>query len=299
MATWSEITESLLITLILWPLIISVPLVLTYNNLYQSIFPSSWYDTEAVDYWTKSYWPSPLGLSLGILAVIVGQVITLVYFVNWKRGKLTELHPIQKEGPPNYDMWEAMQVHLCQPEGFVMLGGYLSLTWMFGLMPASYYSFSGGISVKHVLLQLLVQDTIQATVHWLEHVASPAFYGLSHKPHHRFINPKLFDAFNGSVWDTLFMILCPLALTARIVPANAWSYMVFGSLYANWLTLIHSEYKQPWDSVFRFLGLGTSADHHVHHKLFNYNYGHLFMYWDYACGTYINPKDVKHFNKDV
>ena len=27
-------------------------------------------------------------------------------------------------------------------------------------------------------------------------------------------------------------------------------------------------------------GFGTAADHHVHHKMFKYNYGHLFMYWD-------------------
>lgn len=30
------------------------------------------------------------------------------------------------------------------------------------------------------------------------------------------------------------MILVPLVITARLVPANVWSYMTFGSLYANW-----------------------------------------------------------------
>lgn len=96
--------------------------------------------------------------------------------------------------------------------------------------------------------------------------------------HHRFTNPKLFDAFNGSPGDTFLMILIPLMVTARIVPANVWSYMTFGSLYANWLCLIHSEYKHAWDRAFSWLGLGTAADHHVHHKLFVYNFGHLFMY---------------------
>ena len=33
------------------------------------------------------------------------------------------------------------------------------------------------------------------------------FYRKSHKPHHRFTNPKLFDAFNGSPADTFCMIL--------------------------------------------------------------------------------------------
>ena len=101
---------------------------------------------------------------------------------------------------------------------------------------------------------------------------------MSHKPHHRFTNPRLFDAFNGSIPDTFLMILVPLVVTARIVNANVWSYMAFGSLYANWLTLIHAEYSHPWDKVFRYCGFGTAADHHVHHKLFVFNFGHLFMY---------------------
>lgn len=64
-----------------------------------------------------------------------------------------------------------------------------------------------------------------------------------------------------------------------------WSYMVFGTLYANMLTLIHSEYKHPWDDWFHAIGFGTPSDHHVHHKYFKYNFGHLFMYWDVLFGT--------------
>ena len=145
-------------------------------------------------------------------------------------------------------------------------------------MPSSYYSFTGGINWLHVFAQLLLQDFLQSLMHIFEHKINPYFYRISHKPHHRFTNPRLFDAFNGSFLDTLLMILFPLAVTARIIPANVWSYMAFGSLYANWLTLIHSEFVHPWDYVFRKIGFGTAADHHVHHKLFVYNYGHLFMY---------------------
>ena len=71
--------------------------------------------------------------------------------------------------------------------------------------------------------------------------------------------------------------------------------MTFGSLYANWLTLIHSEYHHPWDSAFQRLGLGSAADHHVHHKLFVFNFGHLFSYWDRLLGSYRHPSGVKHF----
>lgn len=275
----SNVAMQLLVTFLLWPAIALVPLTLTYNNLYEKVFPAEWFDTTPVDVWNRTpfSYPSPLGLSLGIFAVVVGQIFTLIYFILWKKGAFGELFAIQRVGAPEYNLMEALSVHLAQPEGFVMLGGYLIGTWMFGLMPSSYYSFTGGINWVHVLLQLLIQDGIQFVMHYLEHVLHPTFYQLSHKPHHRFINPKLFDAFNGSFIDTLCMILIPLMITARLVPANVWSYMAFGSLYANWLTLIHSEYVHPWDHVFRMLGFGTSADHHVHHKVFKYNFGHLFM----------------------
>lgn len=117
----------------------------------------------------------------------------------------------------------------------------------------------------------------------------PFFYQNTHKPHHRFTNPRLFDAFNGSLGDTVFMILLPLYATANIIHCNVWSYMAFGTIYANYLTLIHSEYTNPWDPYVSFLGIGTAGDHHVHHARFFYNYGHLFTYWDRVFGTYQKP----------
>lgn len=268
-------------TAILWPAIAFVPLFLTHNDTYAKIFPRSWYERDSVFSSSvpgASSMPLPLGLCLGLLAVIVGQVFVLLYFTLRKFHNLGQLTTVQKDEEIKYNFTKEMIGHLCQPEGFVLLGAYLIGTWMFGLMPKSYYSFSGGVNWTHVAMQLLIQDCVQTIVHLIEHKLSPQLYQLSHKPHHRFTNPKLFDAFNGSLADTFFMILCPLFLTAHCVNANVWSYMAFGSLYANWLTLIHSEYHHPWDFAFQQLGFGTAADHHVHHKLFIKNYGHLFMY---------------------
>jgi alternative squalene epoxidase len=321
---------------LVWPAILALPLTLTQEVFpslnYRNVFPNEWYDTAPRDFSYKntSMWPSPLGLSLGLGAVVVGQFFMLLYFIYFARpagqhlaeatGKkdsnssstTTNISPyvaIQKEGARAYELSEGLLTHLAQPEGFVMLGSYLIGTWMFGLMPKSYYSFTGGINWLHVLLQLLLQDGIQYSMHMIEHVMkgeSVVFgykitwpfnlYANSHKPHHRFTNPRLFDAFNGSAMDTFLMILLPLYITSQIIDANVWSYMAFGSLYANWLTLIHSEYHHPWETLFRTIGLGTAADHHVHHKLFNYNYGHLFMYYDWIFGTYKNPTTVRYFN---
>lgn len=275
MATLLKIITSVF----LWAAIVSLPLMLTWNELFVRIFPREYYVLTPTDYWNNSdgIWPSPLGLSLGISAVIVGQIFTLIYFRLCHWGFFGDLYAIQKSGMPKYDFLHEMKGHLSQPEGFVMLGGYLICSWMFGLMPATYYSLSGNINWIHVVLQLLFTDFFQYCMHVAEHLVDPRIYRKSHKPHHRFTNPKLFDAFNGSLADTFFMILVPLSITARCVDANVWSYMAFGTLFANWLCLIHSEFKHPWDFIFDKLGMGTSSHHHVHHKLFKYNYGHTFM----------------------
>ncbi len=149
---------------------------------------------------------------------------------------------------------------------------------------------------------MCAQDALQTLMHMFEHWTTkiwPAFYRATHKPHHVFINPRLFDAFNGSLGDTFFMILCPLFITANLVHCNVWTYMAFGTIFANYLTLIHSEYVNPWDRAFQMLGIGTAGDHHVHHAKFVYNYGHLFTYWDRLLGTYLPPIFEKKNVADV
>jgi sterol desaturase/sphingolipid hydroxylase (fatty acid hydroxylase superfamily) len=283
---------------------LAVPLAMTTPGsplMYNEIFPARWYEYDPTN---DEGLPKPLGLSLGLLAVAVGQLLILCVFFCFKFGYFSfgrEPLSIQTKGARPYEFVEGVITHLAQPEGFVLLGTYLAGTWMGKLMPASYYSFEGGIEWSKVFMCLVIQDGIQYVMHRLEHTASPAFYQYSHKPHHKFTNPRLFDAFNGSVLDTICMILIPLYSTANLVHCNVWTYMAFGSCYANWLTLIHSEYTFPWDKLFHLVGFGTPADHHVHHAFFKYNYGHLFMWFDMIGSTYKHPSEFapKAFNKNV
>ena len=288
---------------IVWPLMLTVPLMLTspYSpTSYKSLFPQSWYDYDP----SSGETPKPLGLCLGILAVFVGQVFVWGVFYLHKYGHLSfgqEPTSIQTKGARGYEWMEGIMTHISQPEGFVLLIGYLSGTWMFKLMPDSYYSFDGGIEWGKVAACLALQDSIQYIMHRLEHDIHPKFYQISHKPHHKFTNPRLFDAFNGSITDTICMIQIPLYIVANLVHCNVWSYMAFGSMYANWLTLIHSEYVFPWDNLFHLVGFGTPADHHVHHAFFKFNFGHLFMWSDMIAGTYKHPQQFapKYFNRNV
>lgn len=242
-------------------------------------------------------WPSPIGLSLGIASVALVQIFVVLPYYWLLRHVFTLPFIQQKRSKANLKpFWPAILRHLSQPEGFLMLGAYLSGTWMYRVLPDSYYSFEGGVNMSHVLAQLLITDAAQTVMHMAEHELKH-FYRKSHKPHHFFTSPQLVDAFDGSFYDTLFMILVPLSITSHLVHCNVWSYMAFGTIYGNYLCLIHSEYALPWGRFFRRLGIGTAADHHVHHKLFNRNFGHLFMYWDQLLGTYTAPTEVtKHFN---
>ncbi|XRB16059.1 alternative squalene epoxidase [Pseudoscourfieldia marina] len=247
--------------------------------------------------------PNPIGLLCGLAAVALGQILVVAYFHVYRNvygnARLVQNDDLHVNPKTRYAFAKEAIAHFAQLEGFVLLGSYLSVTWLANWMPASYYRWEGGVQWHLVVLQLLLQDMLQYFAHYAEHKVSATFYRYSHKPHHRFTNPKLFDAFNGSLLDTLCMILIPLYTTANLVHCNVWSYMAFGTIYSSMLTLIHSEYVHPWDDLFRLLGVGTAADHHVHHKQFVYNYGHIFTYWDRIFGTYRCPDDVRTFTKST
>merc|ERR1719478_1908703 len=173
-------TMGLTATLILWPLILSVPLLLQHT--YRDVFEEDWYD--------YSRGPKPLGLCLGLLAVAVGQVFVLCYqYLRWTGSKYTgKLVPVQPNEYRVYDYKEAAQEHLSQPEGFALIGGYLTVTWMLHLMPASYYSFEGGVEWGKVAACLLLQDLLQYGMHRAEHKVSKVFSRAPHEPHHDFTN---------------------------------------------------------------------------------------------------------------
>jgi len=304
------------IGLAVWPLMLALPLALNSDTAlhYATVFPRRWYrrrngDVDVLDgtwEWgtTDPTRPlrHPLGLTLGIATVVIGHVFLLLYCRLHQQQYLGKTTPIQLRGAAQYVYWSALANHVAQPGGFVLLGMYLAVTWIYDLLPANYYNFDGGIQYVHVAACLICQDCVQFLMHRVEHVAHPYMYQISHQPHHKFTNPKLFDAFDGSVPDTALMILLPLFVTAHVVRGcNVWTYMAFGSTYANWLTLIHSEVTFPWEPTFRKLGLGTAADHHIHHKFFKYNFGHTFMWFDWIAGTYRNPKHFwkKEFNVGV
>ena len=254
--------------------------------------------------------PDPFGLFCGILTVLISHVMVVVYYYtrrvkNWTWFCRTGNETIQKNHAPKKSFSKELLAHLTRWESFFLLVVYLSVTWMFNMMPREYYNLDShtfpmglwrAVSYKKVLVQFVVVDCFMFVMHFAEHIIRP-LYRSAHKPHHAAYSPCLFDAFKGHVLDTTFMIVVPLFATAQLVPdVNAWEYMAFGGAFANFLVVIHSEYRHPLDSYLPKLGLMTAADHHVHHATGGQaNFAHFFSVWDRAFSIYRSPDSVPGF----
>ena len=229
---------------------------------------------------------------LGLFSIITSNISIVIYSYLFKnRYKIKKIQNNEK----NYTFLESFYKHFSHPEGFLLIGIYLYFTWEFNMLPISYYNFSNNIDLSLISKYLLLQDFLQYSFHRFEHYfshISPYIYKISHKFHHKYTNPCFFEAYSGSIIDTFFMILIPLYITSLIIPLKCLDYIICGNIYSCWLTLIHSEFYHPWDIIFQKIGFGTPADHHVHHKTYKHNYGHLFMYWDIIFNTYKNPELV-------
>lgn len=200
---------------------------------------------------------------------------------------------IQFRVPPPSTLHEDLKSHLTSPE-IIMVFGYLISIWMLNLLPVTYYDTEARVNWLNVLFQFLVVDFLTYLSHIIEH-NWPTFYKYSHKAHHVFTNPKLYNAFNASALDVVALILIPLGLTNQLCRVSNWDLVAFGTLYAAQFTLIHCEFPHPWDPLLDRLGVGTAEDHNVHHFLWKFNYGHFFQYYDRLFGTYRAPNTVKGF----
>lgn len=139
--------------------------------------------------------PPITGLLLGFIFVLIGQIIVLIYY--WfRRSFLHSRNFIQVTQPPSTTLYSDLKSHITAPESFLLVFGYLSFVWIFKLLPSSYYDLNGNIVWFHVFLQFITVDALIYGMHRVEH-AWPRLYKASHKAHHVWINPRLYNAFNG------------------------------------------------------------------------------------------------------
>lgn len=274
-----------------------------YGSLAASVSSVAYSGWSAQRRWSRQAgradWPDSDGLCGGLAAVVVAQVAIVVYQY-WRRFSIVagaHAHLIQKQETA-YERSFAADVarHLSNPGAFLLMLPYLCLTWWFRLMPESYYDWGRPVSWPMVLAQLLVVDFFTFSFHVAQH-ALPALYKRSHKPHHRFTRPQLFNAFDGSLVDTVMLILFPLFTTAQLLPASNWDYIAFGTVYSSHFMLIHSEFSHVWDPLLSKFMVNVAEDHHVHHATFKSNFGHFFTVFDRVAGTYRAGRDCPGFQR--
>nr|AYI99269.1 alternative squalene epoxidase [Bigelowiella natans]AYI99270.1 alternative squalene epoxidase [synthetic construct] len=241
--------------------------------------------------------PDWWGLWLGIRGVLYGHVVVFTYhFI--RKSYLHGTGSNIQQSEPNFSWSQELIGHATRAEAFFMLVPYLSITWLFKLMPESYYDLEAPVSVLNVFLQFAVYDLITYIIHRVQHQVETVYR--THKDHHAYINPHLFNAYSGSVQDTTLLILIPLYLTVLVlhlvgVDIHQKDYAWFGCTYANYFMLIHSEYSNPWDGIFEAIGIGTARDHNVHHSQLKFNFGHFFMWWDQIFGTYLSHTKIPSY----
>jgi sterol desaturase/sphingolipid hydroxylase (fatty acid hydroxylase superfamily) len=140
-------------------------------------------------------WPNSHGLLMGFLYVALGQVAVLFYYFA-RRNVLRSTDFVQKGGPPPSTLADDLWGHATRPESFFLVFGYLAFVWMFKLLPSSYYDYEAPVNWLHVFAQFVVVDGFIYAMHRLEHYW-PALYQRSHKAHHVWKSPRLYNAFNG------------------------------------------------------------------------------------------------------
>jgi len=110
------------------------------------------------------------------------------------------------------------------------------------------------------------------------------FYAI-HKMHHNYKNTTPFSAFAFHPLDGYAQGL-PYHLFVLVLPMHNVMYAVTLSIVGLWTINIHDRMS------LHLYGVNDAAHHTIHHTKFNYNYGQYFIFWDWLCGTYMDPFKV-------
>ena len=172
--------------------------------------------------------PSTTGLLLGIGAVSLGQITVLIYHYICQIVEKFDNSILIQQNKVITNFKQNIISHFKSTEIFLLLF-YLIFTWMFKLIPSTYYKMDNvSTNWLHVLQQLILIDFLMYVNHITEHY----YYYPLHKTHHIWTNPVIFNSFNTSIIDVIILIICPLYVTTNLIHANTWTYMTFGTIYS-------------------------------------------------------------------
>jgi len=124
-------------------------------------------------------------------------------------------------------------------------------------------------------------------IYWIHRfLHHPTLYGPIHKLHHKWVVTTPFASHAFHPLDG-FLQSTPYHIYVFLFPMNKYLYLFLFAAVNFWTISIH-------DGAGAYNGvIINGADHHtIHHRLFNYNYGQYFTFWDRICGTHRTPPKV-------
>ena len=105
--------RELALSAIVWPASLAVPLLLSRPSIFAKVFPATLKD-QPLQLAGRTL-KAPLGLALGIGAVVVGQIVTISYHYARRSGWLGTPTPVQAKGARSYEFSEGLSSHLGSP----------------------------------------------------------------------------------------------------------------------------------------------------------------------------------------
>lgn len=136
-----------------------------------------------------------------------------------------------------------------------------------------------------IIMILMLHETYYYWLHRWMHL--PVVYRLMHKVHHDSLNTSAWTAFSFHPLESLLQALI-IPLLVIFIPIHIYGLFFILTIMTVSATINHMGfeiYPKGWNRN-PFLKWIIGATHHdQHHKLFRYNYGLYFTFWDRWMGT--------------
>jgi len=149
---------------------------------------------------------------------------------------------------------------------------------------ASEESFPGPLTIFwQILLFMVIEDALFYWGHRALH--HPSIYGYIHKVHHRFTYSVSIAATATHPVEYFISNIVPFVAGPTLLGAHCVTLYVWVVFRQSETITNHSGYALPW-SMFSLLPFqGSATDHDLHHSKNTGNFGSLFNWWDWFCGT--------------
>jgi len=143
--------------------------------------------------------------------------------------------------------------------------------------------------VTSPILFLLFTDSM---IYWIHRgLHHPWLYKI-HKLHHKYKNTTPYSAFSFHPIDGYSQGL-PYHIFVFCFPMHNYLYAFTLFVVGLWTINIHDRV------TVNLWGVNGAAHHTIHHTKFNYNYGQYFIFWDYICGTYLDPLTISPYKENL